>query len=135
MRTGDVLGFANRVDNSVIGHHFEAVPLLYAENGPTAKLGDNITFDSLLFPYKFAYALTYVEGMGGSVQVFDNFYLKYMNSDNVFSLKAFDSVSYIVAKRGLRKLKQPKWFSCLMTGKNSVMKGFCLVIWVPQLTS
>ena len=68
MRKGDVLGFANRVDNSVIGHHFEAVPLLYAENGPTAKLGDNITFDSLLFPYKFAYALTYVEGMGGSVQ-------------------------------------------------------------------
>ena len=68
VRKGDVPGFANRLDNSVIGHHFEAVPLLYAENGLTAKLGDNITFDSLLFPYKFAYALTYVEGIGDSVQ-------------------------------------------------------------------
>ena len=62
VRKGDVLGFANRVENSVIGHHFEDVPLLFAESGTSAKLGDNITFDSLQFPYKFAYALTYVEG-------------------------------------------------------------------------
>ena len=93
MRKGDVLGFANLVDNSVIGHHFEAVPLLYAENGPNAKLGDNITFDSLLFPYKFACALTYVEGLYDSVQLSE----KYTNLDEVLSLN-FNSFCYSSSK-------------------------------------
>ena len=61
MKKGDVLGFANHEDTSVIGHQFETVSLLSTEEGLGAKLQDEITFDSLQFPFKFEIALTYEE--------------------------------------------------------------------------
>ncbi len=64
------MGVANLEDQSIIGHHFESVPLLFAEDGLTAANGDSVTFDSLMFPYKFAYALTYVEGTWTEIYIY-----------------------------------------------------------------
>ena len=59
VKKGDCIGFSTMSDNGVIGYVFEEVPLSSAEEYAGLEEGVHLTFDPLLFPYKFSIGVTY----------------------------------------------------------------------------